>query len=175
MEIRVSNEILLTEIRATDKSAYIEHMKVKEISERTLRIPYPYTDMDADEWLKLVRYQREDLSETITFAIRNQENFLIGGIGFDDFVPRRDHKAELGFWLAKPYWGKGIMTAVVGKLVDHAFKQFNLVRISANIMVFNVASCRVVEKCGFTLEGLAKGYYRKNGELIDAKLYARVR
>lgn len=175
MHLKVNNEISLTEIRGTDKLAYLEHLKVKDISDTTLRIPYPYTEMDADEWLKRVRIQNDELGEVITFAIRNSEGFLIGGVGFDDLVPGRSHKAEIGYWLAKPYWGRGIMTEAVKCAAEHAFDRFKLVRLSANVFASNDASCRVLEKAGFLFEGVSEKYYEKNREYIDAKLFGKVR
>jgi RimJ/RimL family protein N-acetyltransferase len=175
MQIQVSDEIQISPIHDTDKPAYLEHLKEKEISQSTLRIPYPYTSMDADEWLRMVRAYREENGIDLTYAIRNKEGYLIGGIGFDGFVPGRDHKAEVGYWLAKPYWGKGIMTQVLLAVTEHGFKELALARISANVMAFNTPSARVLEKCGYELEGIATKYYYKGGEFIDAKLYAKVR
>lgn len=175
MRIKVSDEIVVSPINDTDKPAYLEHLKVDDISRTTLRIPHPYTAMDADEWLRILRAQREELGQNLTYAIRNREGFLIGGIGFDGFTPGRDHKAEIGYWLAKPYWGKGIMTDVVKAVTEYGFREFNLARISANVMAFNTASSRVLEKCGYELEGIAARFYCKGGEFIDAKLYAKLR
>lgn len=175
MQIRISEEISISPIHDTDKSAYLEHMKAEEISRNTLRIPYPYTEIDADEWLRILRAQREELGQNLTWAVRNRENYLIGGVGFDGFTPGRDHKAEIGCWLAKPYWNRGIMTQVVSAVTDYGFREFNLVRISGNVMAFNAASARVLEKCGYELEGIATRFFCKGGEFIDAKLYAKLR
>lgn len=175
MELLLSDDIRISPIRDTDRGAYLEHLKAREIADQTLRIPYPYTEMDVDEWMRIVRSQREERGADVVFAIRNREQYLIGGIGYDDVIPGRSFKAEIGYWLAKPYWGRGIMTLAVKGMVDFAFNEWKLTRISAAVMAFNTGSCRVLEKCGFQVEGIAPKYYCKNQEMIDAKLYSLVR
>ena len=77
--------------------------------------------------------------------------------------------AEIGYWLAKPYWKKGIMSEAVKKICEIGFNEFGLSRITANVFEQNIGSARVVEKCGFTLEAAClKNYYKKDG-----KLYAK--
>ena len=85
------------------------------------------------------------------------------------------HRAELGYWLAKSLWGRGIMTAVVGAARDHALAQWNLVRISAHVFTFNAASARVLETNGFVCEGLHRKRFLKDGQFLDARAYAFVR
>ena len=74
---------------------------------------------------------------------------------------------EIGYWLAKPFWGRGIMTAVVRTLCDYAFAEFGLVKISAHVFANNPASARVLEKCGFVREGLLRRHYHKDGQYFD--------
>jgi RimJ/RimL family protein N-acetyltransferase len=75
------------------------------------------------------------------------------------------------YWLAKPYWGRGIMTAVVGRLCDYAFDNFGLVKITAHVFTSNPASGRILEKCGFQLEGVLKKHFEKDGHYLDSNLY----
>ena len=90
------------------------------------------------------------------WAIRNAEDHLIGGCGFNDFQMGKSHRAEIGYWLAKPFWGQGIMTAVVRRACQYAFEEFGLVKIIAHVNATNPASARVLEKCGFEQEGYLK-------------------
>jgi len=172
--IRINEAIRLTEIRESDWESYVEVLNEPEYHERTGRIPFPYTKADAQDWIRHNRNERKQglIGE---WAIRNAEDKLIGGAGFTKgFQIGETHKAEIGYWLAKPYWGQGITVEVVKKLCELAFERFGLVRITAHIYAFNVASIRVAEKCGFKLEGDLKKYYLRDGKYFDGKLYSRV-
>jgi [ribosomal protein S5]-alanine N-acetyltransferase len=168
----VTAHISLSEIRSSDKPALVEQLNDKEIYERTLRIPYPYTDTNAEEWLAIVAKATQQQGRPVHWAIRNAEEHLIGACGFSDFEMGKSHRAEIGYWLSKPFWGQGIMTAVVRRACQYAFEEFGLVKIIAHVNAKNPASARVLEKCGFEQEGYLKKHHRKDGRLIDARLYA---
>jgi RimJ/RimL family protein N-acetyltransferase len=193
MELRVNDQIRLTEIRPSDKPALLRHFADKEIYNWTLRIPYPYTEAHADAWLTIVAADTRKYGQPVTWAIRRSPSFagpatdpaiddrdlLIGVVGLEGIETEpsfRSHRAEIGYWLAKPYWGRGIMTDVVRAVCEHGIREFGLLRITANVFAENVASMRVLEKCGFVCEApLLKKTYRKDGRFIDGKLYALVR
>jgi [ribosomal protein S5]-alanine N-acetyltransferase len=87
----------------------------------------------------------------------------------------KSHRAEIGYWIAKPYWNRGIMTAVVRRACQCAFEEFGLIKIIAHVFDANPASARVLEKCGFEQEGYLKKHYLKDGQYLDVRLYARLR
>jgi len=96
----------------------------------------------------------------------------IGSIGL---FPGKDvHRltAEMGYWLAEPYWGQGIMSEAATRFTDAAFVAFGLVRIHAEPYATNSGSCRVLEKAGFTLEGVLKNSIYKNNKIYDSCIYA---
>ena len=175
MKIMVSDRVHLTEYRLTDRDALIEYLNERDIYDRTLRIPYPYIEADFQAWLEIVEKATKQQGQPIHWAIRNEQDFLIGGCGFDDFQIGTSHRAEVGYWLAKPHWGQGIMTAVVNKACAFAFAEWNLFKISAHVFASNLASARVLEKCGFEQEGTLKKHYLKDGQLLDARLYGLLR
>jgi [ribosomal protein S5]-alanine N-acetyltransferase len=168
----INDEISLTEIRNSDKAAYLEHLACKEIYDHTLRMPYPYTEADADWWLNHVAEQTKALGQPINWAIREQSGKLIGGCGFHELNTLDVDRAEIGYWLARPYWGRGIMTATIQGLCQYAHEELKIRRLEAYVFDFNVASCRVLEKCGFRLKGRLHDHYRKDGRVFDALLYA---
>lgn len=172
MRLVIHDEIALTEIRPSDKRACVERISDPEIHALTLRIPRPYTEAHFDKWLEIVAELARKNGELTHFAIRDRDTF-IGAIGFTDIV--RGHKAEIGYWLARDWWGRGIMTAVVGALCQHAFERWELVRISANVYAPNIASARVLEKNGFQCEGLLRKNWCKDGKFHDSRLFALVR
>ncbi len=175
MRIVVNDQVHLSEFRSSDKDALIEHLNDRDIYNRTLRIPSPYTDACADEWLALVAKITKQQGQSVQFGIRTADDSLIGGCGFDGFQIGKSHRAEVGYWLAKPFWDQGIMTAVVQRLCHHAFDKFGLVKIIAHVFTHNPASARVLEKCGFHEEGLLRKHFLKDDHFIDARLFALLR
>jgi RimJ/RimL family protein N-acetyltransferase len=132
--------------------------------------PHPYTRAHAVEFLEMVEVQ----DPTTFFAIATAEE-AIGGIGitFNKDVHRLT--AEMGYWLAEPFWGKGMMSEAVAKFSQYVFERFELVRVYAEPYASNASSCRVLEKGGFALEGRMRCSVIKDGEILDQLLYARVR
>ena len=173
--IDVGNGYFLNAITPRDRPSYLEYLNEREIYDRTLSIPFPYTDQDADFWFQLVAAKTKENGRAVQFALRTVDGKLIGGIGFDGLVIGQTHKAELGYWLAKPFWGKGIMTQAVRGVCKIAFSDFGLERITANIFAFNTASQKVLEKNGFAAEGYFKKHYRKGDSFFDGKIFALLR
>lgn len=132
--------------------------------------PHPYTETGASAFLRMVHAQ----NPTTFFAIATREE-AIGGIGITLGLDVHRLTAELGYWLAEPYWGKGFMTEAVIEFTAFAFEHFKLVRIYAEPYANNPGSCRVIEKAGFTLEGRLRSSAIKDGRLLDQFLYAHTR
>ncbi|MBU2548058.1 MAG: GNAT family N-acetyltransferase, partial [Proteobacteria bacterium] len=83
--------------------------------------------------------------------------------------------AELGYWLAEPYWGRGIVTACLLRYMEFQFDRYDWLRVYAEPFADNPASIRVLEKCGFSREGLLRQHAVKAGQVMDIVLYARIR
>lgn len=172
MNLRLDSGHLVSDVSPADKAAYLEHLREKEIYDNTCAIPYPYTEADADAWIRCVGEEAARLGRSLNWAIRRPDGHLIGGIGFRDV---EGGQAELGYWLAKPYWGRGIMTEAVAAVADFGFNELGLKRITARVFHFNAASARVLQKAGFRLEERLRDFYRKDGRVFDGLLYARRR
>src|SRR6266498_4173192 len=131
--------------------------------------PHPYTMKDAREYIRAVRQR---LPET-SFAIAvNGE--AAGSVGF---VLRQDVErvsAEIGYWLAEPFWGRGIATEALVALTGYAMATHHLTRMYALPFAWNGASCRVLEKAGYTLEARLRRSAIKNGVITDQLQYAFV-
>jgi ribosomal-protein-alanine N-acetyltransferase len=173
VRIKIKDRIHLSEIRPTDKSAFVEHLNNKDIYDCTLRIPYPYAESDAEYFIGIAAEATAKHGHPVHFAIRDESEQLIGGCGFDGLS--YGHRAEIGYWLAKPLWGQGIMTDVVRSACAFAIEEWKLVRITAHVFVSNKASARVLEKSGFEFEGLLRKHHKKDGKFLDSKLYALVK
>lgn len=165
----------LSGVRPGDKSALLEHFKAREIYDSTLNIPYPYAEADAEWWIgRRVESDRRQGRE-VTFAVRKDDGEMIGAVGADSLELGASHRAEIGYWLARPYWGRGIMTDAVGAYVRHAFGELDLLRLTAHVLAFNVGSARVLEKNGFRLEGRLRKHFRKGEALHDALYFGLLR
>lgn len=133
--------------------------------------PCPYALSDAEAYIRgCIAKEETQLCRAIVI-----DGAAVGSVGV---FPKTDiyrRSAELGDWLAKPFWGRGIMTAAVAEICREAFQRFDIVRIEAAINARNAASRRVVEKNGFTLEGVLRQSVYKRGEILDSCLYSLLR
>lgn len=154
-----------------DAQALVQYANNRMVS-RWLRdgFPYPYTWSDAKTFLSVVTVQEV----RTTFALATAQE-AIGGIGLEFGEDIHRFTAELGYWLAEPFWGRGIMTEAVHVFTAWAFENFEVHRIHARPFVTNAASARVLEKAGFQREGRLRANVFKSGEILDQFLYARVR
>ena len=175
MTLIINEQIHLSRIQATDCAACVEYLNDKDVYARTLRIPSPYTEKDFKNWLEIDRKATEQHGRPAHWAIRDEQESLIGGLGLVTGQAFESHRAELGYWLGKPFWDRGIMTAVVRRICEAAFAEFGLAKITANVFSDNAASARVLEKCGFQLEGLLRKHYLKDGKFLDSRLFALVK
>ena len=130
--------------------------------------PSPYTKKDADRFIALATGPGRHLYLAIDIG-----GEAVGGIGVSPLDDVKRRTAEIGYWLAEPFWGRGIATAAVRALVPVAFETTGIVRLEAGIFSDNPASMRVLEKCGFLREAIHKKAVTKNGRLLDEVLYVR--
>ena len=130
-----------------------------------------HTAADAEQWFGIVEKLTKQNGQPVNWAIRNSGDKLIGGVGLEGPGLDRSHRAEIGYWLATPYWCRGIMTAVVKAVCHHAFENLGLGKITAQVFSFNDASARVLEKCDYEQEGYLKKHFVKDGQFIDDKAY----
>ena len=95
----------------------------------------------------------------------------VGACGINHYHAAHE-KAEIGYWLLSPYWGKGIMQEVIPAMIRHVFAHWKLHRLEAVIEDGNTASCRLAEKLGFTYEGTLRESEIKNGKRISLRMYS---
>lgn len=136
----------------------------------TDRFPHPYTLQDAYAWIELNEVRREHTNFAITVG-----GSVAGGIGYEIGAYERRLTAMIGYWLAQPFWGRGIATAALRKMTEYAFAMHGLRRVSSVVMAPNLASARVLEKAGYVREGIIRNGVVKNGDVHDLYLYAMVR
>jgi ribosomal-protein-alanine N-acetyltransferase len=158
--------------RSRDVDALCRHANDRAVWRGLLdRFPHPYTASDAERWISL---NHATLSAPLNFAIE-LDGEAIGGVGLDRRQDVFQGTAEIGYWVAKAYWGRGIATAAATFICDYAFGTFPLERLQAGVFGGNRASARVLEKAGFTFEGCLRRAVRKEGKVMDLLMYARLR
>jgi ribosomal-protein-alanine N-acetyltransferase len=139
----------------------------KNISDFLLdRFPSPYTIEAAEAWVN--HWQNQD--PIINFAIAIGDE-VIGGVGLEFRQDVYRKTPLMGYWLAEHHWGKGIMPQAVRLVADYAFADLDTMCILAFVLSKNPASMRVMEKAGFTKQGIIPKSVIKNGEVLDEHIY----
>jgi RimJ/RimL family protein N-acetyltransferase len=174
MVLIIDKELTLSQINYGDKNTLIKYINENEIYTNTLKIPFPYTDTDADFWINSVEEEKQAKGKLYNWAIRKNSE-LIGGIGFQCKYGLDSKTDEIGYWLAKPFWNMGIMTRVVLKMCEFGFTDLKLERIEATVFDFNYASSRVLEKAGFKFEKLLLNFAEKDARKINCRLYSLIK
>lgn len=129
------------------------------------RMPHPYTSEDAKWWVRTGSKE-----QGLNFAI-DFESTCIGVIGVRFGENEYQYSAEIGYWIAEEYWGKGIGTEAVSKMTNYVFSESKIVRLSAPVRSPNKASMRVLEKSKYILESVQKETVYKNNEFMDEHIY----
>jgi RimJ/RimL family protein N-acetyltransferase len=133
------------------------------------RFPHPYARTDAETWIKCASGQEPPRNFAVTI-----KDVAIGGIGLEPQADVHRWSAEIGYWLGRAYWGKGVATAAVNAVTSYGFTTLGLCRIYAMVFDHNAASCRVLAKCSYQFEGRMRKSVIKAGRTLDQLLYARI-
>ena len=131
--------------------------------------PHPYTKRDGREFIKGARRRSPE-----TFFAIAVDGEAVGGIGFVLHPDVERVSAEIGYWLGEPFWRRGIVSEALGALTTYAIQTQGLTRIYAVPFAWNAASCRVLEKAGYVLEGRLRKSAIKDGQITDQLQYAFV-
>ena len=138
----------------------------------TGRLPFPYTEADADWWLKMV--EGHDGKDGI-FRSVSVDGMIVGNISVEQKSDVYGKDAEIGYLLITEKWSQGIMTEAVGQICDIAFSSLDIIRITGLVYEPNSGSRRVLEKNGFLLEGILKNAVVKEGRVYDLCIYGKLK
>ena len=129
--------------------------------------PHPYTEVAGKAFIQMALKN----SPPNILAITIEDEF-VGGIGLHPQADIHRLNAELGYWLAEPFWGQGIVTQAIKEMIVYGFANLPIERIFARPFGSNIASQRVLEKAGFSLEARLSKTLIKNGLIEDELIYA---
>lgn len=140
-----------------------------EIHRTTANIPHPYPEGMAEKWIATHHsqfFERKSVSLAITAPATGT---LLGTIGLN--IHPTNNRAELGYWIGVPYWGKGYCTEAAQAIIHYGFGVLDLHKIIARHLFHNAASGRVMQKAGMQFETVLKDEILKNGVYHDVSLY----
>jgi RimJ/RimL family protein N-acetyltransferase len=167
MEIKGTN-FTLRGWKTKDAVPLQKHADNTNISDFLLdRFPSPYTMDDAVNWVSTM--QRQNPLTNFVIAVNDE---LVGVIGLELRHDVYRKSPLLGYWISEAWWGRGIMTEAVKLVSQYAFTHLDVIRIQAGILANNPKSMRVMEKAGFTKEGILKNSIIKKGVILDEHIYA---
>lgn len=161
-------KIQLRDFRSEDAPLLADYANNPKIANNlTDQFPHPYTTQHAEGFIAKVSSQ----NPTQIFAIEFNGDFC-GAIGIHPQEDIMKMNAELGYWIAEPYWGKGIVTAAIIQICKYGFDTFDIQRIYARPFGPNLGSQRVLEKASFQLEARFEKTILKNNQFLDELVYA---
>lgn len=150
-------------------------MKICNETDRTYlsnRLPYPYTEENADWWLNMVS---EKEGKRGIFRSVRVDGEIVGNITVEQKEDVFVKDAELGYLLLPRMWSRGIMSEAVRRICEIAFKELDIVRITGQVYEPNAASRRILEKNGFELEGILKKAVFKEGKIWNLCVYGKTK
>ena len=168
----MSVRVRLRPLRVIDAPALADEANDAAVA-RTLRdyFPHPYSVDDALRFIERAAEGGEPVTQFVIEADGHLAGIMGAFVGED--VMRRN--AEIGYWLGRRWWGRGIATAAVRLIVAYAFGTLHVDRVYAEVFGNNAASVRVLEKAGFAEEYRLPAVIVKDGEVLDLVAMGRRR
>jgi len=165
-------------LRTPEMSDFSEWAELRQMSRRFL-MPWepiwPRDDLTRSAFRRRIRRYHQDLREDVAypfFVCRGRDDAILGGLTLGHIRRGVTQACTVGYWVGMPYAGRGVMSCALAGALGFAFDHLRLNRVEAACMPANGASIRVLEKAGFTREGLARRYLCINGVWEDHLLFA---
>lgn len=164
-----TERLILDQTKPSDITAIVTYASNKNITDNTRTMPYPYFEEDAVRWIHLMNEGFKN-KDQFAFALRQKtDGLFVGGIGL--IIDQRNNRAELGYWLAEPFWNKGFTTEGVEAILQFGFEVLKLNKIIAVYLSTNEASGRVMLKNGMVKEGEFKDHDVKKDHTVKDGAY----
>lgn len=158
--------ITLRNFNEFDSASLVQVLNESEVVKYlSSKIPTPYTLQDAKWWITT------GSKMGIVKAIECNGK-LVGCIGAERGENEYQRSAEVGYWIARDKWGQGIATQAIAEFTPYVFQTSDIERLFASVFSGNMASMRVLEKCGFELEGVHNRAIYKNNTFYNDHVFA---
>jgi len=158
----------LRPVTNNDLDKLVQYANNPKIADNLTNVfPHPYTKENGEFFINMATSH-----DPLRIHAIDVNGEMIGAIGIHPQADIMVKNAELGYWLAEPFWGKGIMTEAIRQSIKYGFETFDINRIYARPFGSNIGSQKALEKAGFQLEGRFKKTIFKNGRYEDELVYA---
>lgn len=165
----ITERLILDQIKISDIPLIVKFAGNSNITDNTRTMPHPYYEEDAIAWINLANKGFKE-KNNYTFAIRSKSSLeFMGGIGL--IMNTENNRAELGYWLAEPFWNKGYTTEAVKAILQFGFETLKLNKIIAMYLTTNEASGKVMVKNGMIKEAELKDHDIKRGTTLADNEY----
>jgi RimJ/RimL family protein N-acetyltransferase len=145
----------------------------REVAYNTLHIPHPYPDGAAEKWIGTLPVAY-DCGESVVFGVALRDGgALVGTCGLT--LELAHARAEIGYWIGRPYWGRGLATEAAHATVEYAFTRLGIRRVHAHYYTRNPASGAVMRKLGMKHEGTLRAHVLKWGVFEDIEIFGVLR
>jgi RimJ/RimL family protein N-acetyltransferase len=169
-----TDRFILKPISEDDAEEIYQHVKEYDIARWLISLPHPYPKDGAIKYIReATELMKKGLSYELPIRLRSTGE-LVGVMALLK-VDRKNRNAELGYWIAKKYWGSGFATEAGLRVMEFAFQVLKLERTYAKYYPENEASSRVMEKMGMKYEGTMRHEIYKNGKFYDMSYYGIIR
>ncbi|MCM3620288.1 GNAT family N-acetyltransferase [Sutcliffiella horikoshii] len=173
MNIHLETErLLLRRLELGDSDRVEELASDYELAKTTLTVPHPYPAGSAKDFIRSV-WAAEDKGLVVFAVIEKESERLIGIINIK--VTLAYKRGELGYWVGRPYWGKGYGTEAARAVVEYGFNELGLNKVFAGAFADNPGSWRIMEKVGMKHEGTWRQHAKRDGRFVDLAYYGVLR
>ena len=156
--------------RLADAAPLVRHANNLNVAKHLRdRFPHPYTTKDAAGFLSAV--SKEDPPANFAIEVAGE---AAGGLGYVAGHDVERYSAEVGYWLGESCWNRGVVTEALALFTRYAFAELGLLRLFALPFADNIASIRVLEKAGYSAEGVLRSSSVKFGKPRNQAIYAIV-
>lgn len=166
----LTKRLRLRAINAGDVNNIQYHVNTEAVCNNLSYTPHPYTMEMAENWMRNInRGMDNGTCRYWSICDRKTEEF-IGSMGLSLFIEQEG--AEMHYWLGEAFWNKGYCTEAAKRTIQYVFEDLKLHRLQITHREGNVASKRVVEKCGFVFEGTMRDYLKRFGKFENVMSYS---
>ena len=173
MTVLETDRLILRPFQPGDAPQMAELAADIDVAAGTASLPHPYALADAEQFIARLQPPNSADTDHVFALVLQSDDRWIGVIGLHE---ARDYRrAEMGYWLGKPYWNQGYASEAARRLVRYGFEVLDLNRIYASCYAPNVGSARVLQKAGMAYEGTLRQHYIRFGVVHDAHVYGILR